>query len=96
MYKRKTAVLLVTFFCSYNAISSSDQSWNDYFREMEQQCLSSAGIKKEHISEPILFPDEAGVTGLLLEGESTESKNKIRLICIHNKTDNKVYLSEVK
>lgn len=96
MCKRKTVVLFFSCLCSYNAISSSEQSWKDYFREMEQQCLSSAGIKKDYISEPIIFPDEAGITGLLMEGESAENKNKIRLLCIHNKTDNEVYLSEVK
>lgn len=96
MCKRKTVVLFFSCLCSNNAISSSEQSWKDYFREMEQQCLSSAGIKKDYISEPIIFPDEAGITGLLMEGESAENKNKIRLLCIHNKTDNEVYLSEVK
>ncbi|MDZ5731133.1 hypothetical protein SPG90_21855 (plasmid) [Enterobacter sp. D2] len=89
-------MLLVTCLCSYSAISSSDQSWKDYFDEVEQRCLSSSEIKKEHISEPILFPDEAGVTGLLLEGEAKESKNNIRLLCLHNKINNKIYLSEVQ
>lgn len=96
MYRRKAVFLFFSCLCSFNAISSSEQSWKDYFREMEQQCLSSAGIKKEYISEPIIFPDEASITGLLMEGESAESKNKIRLLCIRNKTDNEVYISEVK
>lgn len=96
MFKRKYVVLLVTCLCSYSATSSSDQSWSDYFKEIEKLCLSSSGIKTEHISEPIIFPDETGVTGLLLEGETTESKNKIKLLCIHNNISKKIYFSEVR
>lgn len=96
MLKRKAVVLLVTCLCSYSAISSSDQSWSDYFGEMEQQCLSASGIKTEHISKPIIFPDEAGVNGLILEGETAERKNKIRLLCIQKKSSKKIYLSEIQ
>ncbi|MDQ9206430.1 hypothetical protein QBS70_20330 [Cronobacter sakazakii] len=82
-------LIVMMFFgsamCSLPALASSDDSWQALFSAMNKACVSAAGVGEVQVSKPVLFPDETGMAGLMMKGNTGKMKHKVSLICLYDK-----------
>ncbi|PPY41035.1 hypothetical protein C3D79_20755 [Cronobacter sakazakii] len=91
-------IVMMMFFgsamCSLPALTSSDDSWQALFSAMNKAYVSAAGIDEVQVSKPVLFPDETGMAGLMMKGNTGKMKHKVSLICLYDKAKKKAFVSE--
>ncbi|ELY2641225.1 hypothetical protein SM100_003030 [Cronobacter sakazakii] len=92
----KLIVTMMFFGGMYSlpAFASSDDSWQALFSAMNKACVSAAGIDEVQVSKPVLFPDETGMAGLMMKGNTGKMKHKVSLICLYDKAKKKAFVSE--
>ncbi len=86
MKKIPSLMVFTGVLFSMQTQASSDDSWQKLFSEVNKACVAAAGITHAQISKPVLFPDEAGMVGLVLKGKTAKVKNALSLMCLYDKT----------
>ncbi|ASQ19464.1 hypothetical protein [Enterobacter cloacae] len=81
---------------SHKTVASSEHSWKKVFIELNIACLEAAKVSVAVTSDPVIFPDQSGMIGLLMLPETHQDTRKAGLMCIYDKRIKQAYVSEYR
>lgn len=66
------------------------------FIELNIACLEAARAAVAVTSEPVIFPEQSGMIGLLMLPDTHQDSRKPGLMCIYDKKMKQAYVSEYR
>lgn len=80
------------------AQASSDQAWDQHYRQMNQHCIAASGLKDvKALGKPAEFDDRVGYSALLLEGRYPQkhmNNRKGTELCLYDKQRKAAFVTE--
>ena len=91
-------ILLGCAALSNAAHASSDQAWNDHYKQMNERCIAASGLKNVKVlGKPAEFDDRVGYSALLLEGRYPQkhmNNRKGTELCLFDKQRKAAFVTE--